>query len=402
MPSENLLEGTELDDKPGDFRMQPDNRAHRYEALDGLRGVAALTVLAGHCGALLDIFWLPNVLLAVDTFFVMSGFVIAYSYDERLCRGMPASEYLYRRVVRLYPMFIIGLLIGALVLYYGDYNGAIAYPKEDILSGALLNLAYLPFFNGERIYFNFEVGQVFPANPPAWSLFSEMLASGAFLLLVGLRRGTLVLVSALCYIVLVAAGVYYARIKGGGAWVDIHNGWDTKNFFGALPRVGFSFSVGVLLHALSRDITGRRVQSLVERIPYPSFVLYGAALAMLLFSRSIHGLYPLLAVATVGPAIVFVGAHTRLRSGFERKIAMFLGWISYPVYCLHYPVVRFVIFLRDGKQSTGYLLLAVTTVVTLVLAVMLTRWYEEPVRAALSELWPARARLRIAEEDKSA
>jgi peptidoglycan/LPS O-acetylase OafA/YrhL len=391
-----------LDDETMDFRMQPDNRAHRYEALDGLRGVAALTVLAAHCGLLLDIYRLPNALVAVDTFFVISGFVIAHSYDERLRRGMPASEYLYRRVVRLYPMFIIGLLIGAVVLYYGDYSGAIAYPKENILSGVLPNLFYLPFFNGERIYFNFEVGQVFPANPPAWSLFSEMLASGAFLLLFGLRRRPLVLVSALCYIALVAAGVYYANIKGGSAWVDIHNGWGTKNFFGALPRVGFSFSFGVLLHALSRDRTGQRIQSLVERIPYPSFVLYGAALAMLLFSKSIHGLYPLLAVATVGPAIVFVGAHTQLRSGFERNIATFLGWISYPVYCLHYPVVRLVIFLRDGKQSSGYFLLAVTTLVTLVLAVVLTRWYEEPVRAALSGLWPARARLRIAEEDKPA
>jgi peptidoglycan/LPS O-acetylase OafA/YrhL len=123
---------------------------------------------------------------------------------------------------------------------------------------------------------------------------------------------------------------------------------------------------------------------------------------MLMFPRSIHGLYPLLAVATVGPAIVFVGAQVRLRVGLKRNIAAFLGWISYPVYCLHYPVIRLLIFLRDGKQGSVYLVLAVTTAVTLVLAVVLTRWYEEPVRAALSGLMSARARPRIAEENKSA
>lgn len=381
--------------------MQPNNRPHRFDALDGLRGIAALTVMVGHCGLLLGIFWLHNDLVAVDTFFVMSGFVIAHSYSERLCRGMPASEYLYRRVVRLYPMFIIGLLIGAAVLYYGMHSGAIAYQSKQILSGVLLNLLYVPSLNWAHIYFDFEVGQVFPADPPAWSLFLEMLASGAFLLLFGLHRKALMLVSALCYVALIVAGVYYAKIKGG-AWVDIHNGWATNNFFGGFPRVGFSFSLGVLLNRLSRDGVGRRIQSVVERISYRSFALYGAGLAMFLFPKSIHGLYPLLAVATVGPAIVFAGAQIELRPGLERNIATFLGWISYPVYCLHYPVLRLLIFLRDGQQVSGYLLLAVTAAVTLVLAVVLTRWYEEPLRAVLSALWSTRARPRIAEQNKSA
>jgi peptidoglycan/LPS O-acetylase OafA/YrhL len=381
--------------------MQPNNHADRFDALDGLRGIAALTVMVGHCGLLLNTFWLPNNLLAVDIFFVMSGFVIAHSYGARLSRGMPASEYLYRRVVRLYPMFIIGLLIGAAVLYYGVHSGALEYQSKDILSGVLLNLFYIPYFNEAHIYFSFVEGEVFPADPPAWSLFLEMFASAAFLLLFGLRRNALMLVSALCYISLIAAGVYYGRIQGG-AWVDIHNGWDTKNFFGGFPRVGFSFSLGVLLYGLSRDGVGRRVQSLVERTACPSLVLYGALLAMLLFPKPVHGLYPLLAVATVGPAIVFVAAQIQLRPGLERNIAALLGWISYPVYCLHFPVVRLLIFLRDGQRDSGYLLMAVTAAITLVLAVVLTRWYEEPLRAALSALWSTGARPRITEEKKSA
>src|ERR1700688_1495357 len=101
--------------------------------------------MGGHFGLLLGLFDSPNGFLAVDTFFIMSGFVIAYSYGERLRRGMSPWTYLYRRVVRLYPMFIIGLLLGCVVLYYGVYSGEIAYRPTDILRGAALNVFYIPF-----------------------------------------------------------------------------------------------------------------------------------------------------------------------------------------------------------------------------------------------------------------
>jgi peptidoglycan/LPS O-acetylase OafA/YrhL len=364
---------------------------HRYEALDGLRGVAALTVMFGHFGLLLDLFWVHNGLLAVDTFFVMSGFVIAHSYGERLGRGMPAWAYLYRRVVRLYPMYVIALLIGAVVICYGTYTGAMEYQMADVLRSVALNVLYIPFLNAAPIHF--EVGQVFPADPPAWSLFFEMLASGAFLLLFGLRLRILLLVSALCYVALIAAGLHYAT---GGEWIDIHNGFYTSNLLGGLPRVGFGFSLGVLLHAVTRlGTAGWRIQALVGRIPYPSFLLYAAALAMFLFPRTAHGIYPLVAVATVVPAIVFFGAHICLRSELEKNVATFLGWISYPIYCLHYPIVRLAIFLRGSEHGSGYLLMAVSAAVTLALAVALTRWYEEPLRAALSGRLFAPSRLQV-------
>jgi len=324
-------------------------------------------------------------------FFVMSGFVIAYSYSDRLSNGMPPWAYLYRRIVRLYPMFIIALLIGAVIMCYGAYRGAIEYQAADLLRGVALNMLYIPFLNAVPVYF--EVGQVFPADPPAWSLFFEMLASGAFLLLFGMRLKALVWVSALCYVALIAAGLHYAR---GSDWIDIHNGYYTSNLLGGLPRVGFGFSLGVLLHAVTRDgIDGWRIRAVIGRIPYPSFLLYATALAMLLFQRTAHGLYPLCALATVVPAIVFFGAHIRLRSELEKNVATFLGWISYPIYCLHYPIVRLVIFLRGGEHGSGYLLMAVSAAVTLALAMALTRWYEEPLRAALSGQSFAPYRLRV-------
>jgi len=125
--------------------------AHRYEALDGLRGVAALCVMACHFGQMLDVYWPANMFLAVDIFFMMSGFVIMYSYGERLRNGMPAWSYLGRRLVRLYPMFIVGLLIGAGALYFGAQKDVIAYRTEDILRSLLFNSVYLPFPNAAHL-----------------------------------------------------------------------------------------------------------------------------------------------------------------------------------------------------------------------------------------------------------
>ena len=383
--------------------MQTDGTAFRYEALDGLRGVAALAVMAGHFGLLLDAFWLPNNFLAVDTFFIMSGFVIAHSYGDRLRGGMSATTYLYRRVIRLYPMFIIGLLIGAAVLLYAEHSGRIEYDAGSMLQGVLLNTFYIPFFNALSVPFfdatqiHYEVGQIFPTNPPAWSLFFEMLASGAFLLLFDLRLKARLLISIAFYLALIAVGIYYGRARGD-LWIDIHNGYDTSNFLGGLPRVGFGFSLGVSLHALQRSGVAGRIPALLEKLPYPSFALYVALLAMLLFGRSAHGLYPAIAIATAAPAIVFMAAHINLRTGFEKKIATFLGWISYPIYCLHYPVARLVMFVRDDRHGSAWFPLLVSSTVALALAVALTRWYEEPLRAALSGRSRTRIRVPASEE----
>jgi peptidoglycan/LPS O-acetylase OafA/YrhL len=354
--------------------------AHRYETLDGLRGVAALAVMCGHFGLLLGLYDSPNGFLAVDTFFIMSGFVIAYSYGDRLRRGLSPWTYLHRRVVRLYPMFIIGLLLGCVVLYYGVYRGELAYRPSDILRGAALNVFYLPFLNSLPLYH--EIGQIFPANPPAWSLFFEMVASGAFLLLCGLGRGSLTAVVVICCVAVIAAGIHYGHDR---TWVDVHNGYYTRNFLGGFPRVGFGFSFGVLLQRLARDdIAGSHIRALIGRMPYASFMLYAAVLAIFLFPKPVHGLYALLALLTLAPAVVFIGAQVHLPPGLERNVARFLGWISYPIYCVHYPIARLVVFMRDSEHVPGYLLMAGGVAVSLVLAIVLTRWFDEPVRGWLS------------------
>ena len=366
---------------------------HRFEALDGVRGVAALCVLIDHFGQILDVYWPPNVFLAVDVFFMMSGFVIAHAYGSRLRAGLPAWTYLARRFIRLYPMFIASLLIGAAVLCYGATKGVIEYPARDIVRSVALNALYVPFLNASRVIGDF--GQIFPADPPAWSLFLEILGSAGFLLLFGLGRKALLTISGLWYAVLVIAGIFFARVKGD-AWIDLNNGYDSTNFLGGLPRVGFAFTLGLVLQGLLRDGFGAgAVATLVRRVPYPSFMLYALLLAMLLFPKSARGIYPMLAVSTLVPAMVFLGAHIRTRAGLETNIARFLGWMSYPLFCLHVPVIRLVIFAQGGVIASPTRTMAISGLVTLACVVVLTKCYEEPLRRVLT------ARLRGSKKERS-
>ena len=95
----------------------------RYEILDGLRGVAAVLVVAYH---LFETYYhggpdqpINHGYLAIDFFFVLSGFVIGYAYDDRWGK-MSTWNFFKRRLVRLHPMVIFGTLLGALLFYFGD------------------------------------------------------------------------------------------------------------------------------------------------------------------------------------------------------------------------------------------------------------------------------------------
>ena len=100
----------------------------RYEILDGLRGVAALMVVTFHLfetyssGPAHQI--INHGYLAVDFFFVLSGFVIGYAYDDRWNR-MTLGTFFKRRLTRLHPMVIAGTLIGASLFFFAGT----AFPK---------------------------------------------------------------------------------------------------------------------------------------------------------------------------------------------------------------------------------------------------------------------------------
>lgn len=153
----------------------------RFEFLDALRGFAAFCVVFQHLHVVQpNSFGFPNAYLAVDFFFILSGFVLAHAYGARLDAGMGFRGYALRRIIRLYPLAGLGALIGLCVLLLKwsirpDEVGALS---DISLSGAL-NVMLLPnLFIGTRLH-----DQIFPVNGPLWTLFFELsvnLIWGAF------------------------------------------------------------------------------------------------------------------------------------------------------------------------------------------------------------------------------
>src|ERR1700710_863959 len=94
-----------------------------YPILDGLRGVAAILVVAFHIFEAHSTSHLDQIInhgyLAVDFFFVLSGFVIGYAYDDRW-GSLTVKGFFKRRLVRLQPMVVMGMIIGAVFFYFQD------------------------------------------------------------------------------------------------------------------------------------------------------------------------------------------------------------------------------------------------------------------------------------------
>lgn len=87
-----------------------------FHTLDGLRGVAAGTVLIYHFPSLWSPASAPSAYLAVDLFFLMSGFVIEHAYGQRLATGLGVRRFLLLRLIRLYPLYLVGTGITALAI----------------------------------------------------------------------------------------------------------------------------------------------------------------------------------------------------------------------------------------------------------------------------------------------
>lgn len=203
----------------------------RLYTLDAMRGLAAILVAAYHLQNIrLEL--VPSGYLAVDFFFALSGVVIAMAYDRRFAVGLPVKDFMLQRFVRLYPMFALGFalmfvkLVAKIVL-----DGAHALGPVSFGISTILNAVLLPSPVGGE--------EVFPLNPPAWSLFFELLINLIFaLFLLRLKPRALLPIIAISGVALVAALLLF-----GSANI----GWNNATFWGGIPRVGYAFILGVAI-----------------------------------------------------------------------------------------------------------------------------------------------------------
>jgi hypothetical protein len=109
----------------------------------------------------------------------------------------------------------------------------------------------LPFINDRTIH-NFGVpldyvGEIFPTNPPAWSLFFEMIASTAFIALVRLKPSALAKTAALSFVTFLGFRIINSLIAGRYGF-DFVQGWKSVNLIGGIPRVLFGFLLGMVIY----------------------------------------------------------------------------------------------------------------------------------------------------------
>lgn len=359
-----------------------DTKPH-YDILDGLRGVAAITVVCFHIFEAYATSHLDQKInhgyLAVDFFFILSGFVIGYAYDDRM-KKMSPLEFIKRRFIRLHPMVLFGSVVGALMFYT---QGCSVWDVTKVsalmlLTATLLSALLIPATVGTEIR---GVGEMYPLNGPSWSLFFEYI--GNILYLFFIRK----LATKALTILVVLAALGLAGFAIWGPYGDICVGYSLTgdNMLGGSLRLLFSFSAGLLLSRIFTpvNVKGAFWIGTVAIITISAIPRIGGSDHLWM-----NGLYDTLCAVFIFPLLVFIGASGKTKHNFTIRLTKFLGDISYPLYMVHYPFIYLYYAWVKNKNLTFLQSLpgAIALIVgSLLLAYLSLKLYDEPVRRFLTK-----------------
>ena len=347
----------------------------QFLALDEMRGVAALVVLLYHYDAINGLPKLfPSGFLAVDLFFMLSGFVVAHAYERRILDGgMSFARFAEVRATRLYPLYILGCGIGAAGLLWGA-PGLHTWQVRVVAVSAPFALLLLPLVRGS-------LKGWFAYNPPAWSLCMEWVVNLLYAwLLPRLSARALAAIAAVAAVVL-AAAVF--RFDGIDNWPFTWVYWPL-----ALVRAVFGFTVGVLLH---RGWRAGRLPAMRAPAWLPGLAF--VPVAMIPATGAWPYFYPLVLFVAF-PAMLTVALANEPR-GRHARVSQWLGGVSYPVYALHWWLIAFLtpLFAGVGGPAGVARWLAPAAVTALAWAAL--NGFDAPVRRRIA----ARTRLRLREID---
>lgn len=340
-----------------------------FHTLDALRGVAASAVVLRHLQSNIVARYLPGSYLAVDLFFVLSGFVLAFSYEARLVTGsIKFRDFFTRRAIRLLPLHVVGTLIGAAVLLTVAMKaGPITTYLPGFLGYTLLAMIFMP----TPAPFGAASNWLFPFNLPAWSLFWEMVIGAAFALIAprlsNRMLGVLVIGSAL--LLTLAAKVMHS--------VDV--GMRASDFVGGLPRVSYSFFAGV---AIYRIWAARRLQIVLPAWTFPPIILCLFAISP---SGIVGSIYELIAVFLLFPLVVWLASQAEPNEMW-RKPFLIAGVTSYAMYVIHYPLLMLLVNVLNVKlDQIGDSGAIAFLVFVVALAFVLDRAFDLPVRREIQK-----------------
>lgn len=369
----------------------------RYEILDGLRGVAALIVVAFHLfetyskGPVFQI--INHGYLAVDFFFVLSGFVIGYAYDDRWDK-MTTLGFFKRRLVRLHPMVIMGTVLGGLLYFLSDCS---SFPLIKSTSWERLVMIMILAFTMIPASTKMDIrgwGETNPLDGPAWSLQWEYIANILYATII--RHFSKVML----FIFLIFAAFLTLNLTMN--W-DVLHVFQARSYAAYTVIGGWSLTPAQISIALSRLLYPFFAGLLLSRINKLIKVRAGFWWCSLLIATILvmpriggtdkmwmNGIYESISIIVLFPLIVLMGAGSNV-SGRSVKVCKFFGEISYPLYIIHYPLVylqvAWVSNHPEAKLGTHIFVSVSIYLLAIATSYACLKLYDIPVRKWLKENW---------------
>jgi Predicted acyltransferases len=299
------------------------------------------------------------------------------------------KEFFKRRLIRLHPMIIMGMIIGA-VTYYAQSSKA--FPTIETVPVVKMLLVMIIGFTLLPVPPSMDIrgwNEMHPLNGPAWSLFFEYIANILYGLLI--RKFSNRMLSIFVFI----AGCALIHMALTSPHGDIIGGWSIEP---SQLRIGFTrllypFFAGLLLSRICKP------GSIRHAFLWCSLILIVVLVIPKVGGENhvwINGLYDALCIIFVFPVIVYLGASGTVQGKYSSRINKFLGDISYPIYIVHYPfiylfmawVAKYKSFLNE-ETSEAYFALFVTASVVLItsitVAYLCVKMYDIPVRKWLAK-----------------
>ncbi|MEZ0242751.1 MAG: acyltransferase family protein [Sphingomonas sp.] len=298
-------------------------KSHRFLALDSLRGICACIVVVFHLqfnlqttGPLTSLAVVNNGWLFVDFFFVLSGFVIAASYGERLAQGFSVRRFMFLRLGRLYPLHLAMILVflalelAAMTLGTGGLTSRAMFDGVRSLWGLFLNLSLTQIFGFD---------DKLTWNMPSWSIAAEIwtyLLAALALRFAG--RG-------LVPVILFAVAASAAALLVAGNGLEHHYSF-------SLVRCIYAFGLGVLGWQL--------YQARIEALTLPAKAATALEIGLVAACFALISLAPLAWTLLCPPLFVLlVLVFARESGGLSRMLKVrpliFVGTLSYSIYMVH-------------------------------------------------------------------
>lgn len=370
----------------------------RYKILDGLRGVAAIMVVLFHMFECYS----PGVTgqiinhgyLSVDFFFALSGFVITYAYDDRW-NQMSTWSFFKRRIIRLHPMAVFGTLLCACFFYlnasstYSLIEGTPWYTFLFILLWCLTIIPVPPSMDIRGW------GCTNPINDPIWTLQLEYIANICYVLF--LRRMSKIALAlcclvAACFTITLTMNIDifgFLATREETAYTVI-GGWTltAPQIFIGFIRLACPFLMGMFLAR-----TGRFIRINNGFVWCSLLIIIMTTMPRIggITNMWMNGLYETLVIIVLFPIILSVGAGSEIKHKGMKKLCVFLGEISYPLYITHFAFVYMLWnFKGHHPDASKEMVICICTglfIVCIWTAYTALKLFDMPIREWLKKCW---------------